>query len=172
MNEIEEIVKADNRQLTSYLSFKLGDEMFAIDVKKVIEILEVPSITRIPMAPKYMAGIVNLRGKVLPLVDTRVKFGMEPIQYTVNTCVVVIEIEVEDDVLQVGTLVDAVMEVLDIPKNSIQPSPSIEAKYRLDFIQGMIRQNDDFILVLNLDQVFSLHDVHHLQETTEQQETN
>ncbi len=166
MRSIEE-QEHENEAMESYLSFKLDDEFFAVDVKKVIEILEVPGITSIPLSPDYMAGVINLRGKVLPLIDTKVKFGLDPIEFTVDTCIVVIEIEVEGEVLQIGTLVDAVLEVLEVPQSSIQPSPSIEAKYRLDFIRGMIRREEDFIMLLNLDEVFSIQDVMYMQEANE-----
>ena len=156
----------------SFLSFKLDDELFAVDVQKVIEILEVPSITKIPLAPKYLAGIINLRGKVLPLVDTKVKFGLKPVQFTVNTCVVVIEITVEEEVIQIGTLVDSVLEVMEIPDKEIQPSPSVDAKYKLEFIRGMYKKEDEFILLLNLDEVFSLEEMSYLQQTNEEAEIN
>lgn len=162
--------KEEQAVMNSFLSFKLDDELFAVDVKKVIEILEVPSITKIPRAPKYMAGIINLRGKVLPLVDTKVKFGLDPIEFTVNTCIIVIEIEVEGEVLQIGTLVDAVLEVMEIPEDQIQPSPSIEASYKLEFIQGMFRKDENFIMLLNLSEVFSIQDVQYMQETNEKTE--
>ncbi len=162
MNEIEEKAKG---VIHSFLSFKLGEEFFAVDVIKVIEILEVPGITSIPLSPDYMAGVINLRGKVLPLVDTKVKFGLEPIQFTVDTCIIVIEIEVEGEVLQIGTLVDSVLEVLEIPQAEIQPSPSIEARYKLDFIRGMFKKEEDFVLLLNLDAVFSIQDVMYMQDT-------
>ena len=163
--------EAELDQIThSYLSFKLDNELFAVDVIKVIEILEVPSITKIPLAPKYLAGIINLRGKVLPLVDTKVKFGLEPVQFTVDTCVVVIEIKVEDEVVQIGTLVDAVLEVMEIPDGEIQPSPSVDAKYKLEFIRGMYKKEEEFILLLNLDEVFSIEEMTLLQETNESAE--
>ncbi len=165
MNSLEEEVEVG--VLDSFLTFRMDDELFGVDVKKVIEILEVPAITKIPLAPNYMAGIINLRGKVLPLIDTKVKFGLEPIEFTVDTCIVVIEIEVEGETLQIGTLVDAVLEVLEISQDEVQPSPSIEAKYKLEFIRGMIRKDEDFIMLLNLDQVFSIQDVMYMQEANE-----
>lgn len=154
-------------EMDSYLSFKLDDEFFAVDVRQVIEILEVPSITRVPLAPDYMAGIINLRGKVLPLIDTKVKFGLDPVVKTINTCIIVIEITVEQEVIQIGALVDSVMEVLEIEKNSIQPSPSIEAKYPLEFIKGMYRKDEHFIMLVSLDAVFSLEEVQFMQDTNE-----
>lgn len=154
-------------EVDSYLSFKLDEEFFAVDVKQVIEILEVPNITRVPLAPDYMSGIINLRGKVLPLIDTKVKFGLEPVKQTINTCIIVLELNVEDEVIQIGALVDSVMEVLEIEKSNIQPSPAIEAKYPLDFIKGMFRKEEDFIMLVSLDAVFSLEEVQFMQDSNE-----
>lgn len=167
MNVFKEKDDKEAVETDSYLSFKLDDEFFAVDVRQVIEILEVPSITRVPLAPAYMSGIINLRGKVLPLIDTKVKFGLEPIVKTINTCIIVIELNVEDEVIQIGAMVDSVLEVLEIEKTQIQPSPSIEAKYPLDFIKGMFRKDDDFIMLVSLDAVFSLEDVQFMQDTNE-----
>jgi purine-binding chemotaxis protein CheW len=167
MSKVKTADVDEKKEINSYLSFKLGDEYFAVNVNQVIEILEVPAITKIPRAPRYMAGVINLRGNVLPLIDTRIKFSMEPIKMTVNTCVVVIEINVEGETLQIGTLVDEVLEVLEIEKSQIQPSPSIEAQYKLEFIEGMFRKDSDFIMLLNLGAVFSLSEVNFMQETNE-----
>jgi len=146
----------------SYLSFRLDKELFALNVGRVIEILEVPKITKIPRAPQYMTGVVNLRGSVLPLVDTRIKFGLDAITFTVNTCIVVMEIEVEGETIQIGALVDAVLEVLEVDESTIQSSPSIDAKYRLEFIKGMVQVDDKFIMLLNIDEVFSLENIEEL----------
>lgn len=157
MSEIE--VEKVNK-VYSFLSFKLGEEYFVVDVSKVIEILEVPKITKVPKAPEYMAGVINLRGKVLPLIDTKLKFGMPPINFTVDTCIVVIEIELEGEIMHVGVLVDAVLEVIEIEEDTIKPSPSIDAKYPLHFIKGMIERGDDknFIMILDINEVFSLQE--------------
>jgi len=139
----------------SFLSFKLGEEHFAIHVMKIMEILEVPKITKVPHAPNFLVGVINLRGAVLPVIDGRIKFGMTPIEYTINTCVLVLKIEINEDTVMVGALVDSVSEVFEIDESKIQPSPSIGTKYRADFIQGMIKENDQFMMLLNIDNVFS-----------------
>ncbi len=157
-------------EVNSYLSFKLDNEFFALDVKKVIEIIEVPHITSVPLSPSYMSGIINLRGKVLPLIDTKVKFGLEPVEYTIDTCIIVIEIKVEDEVIQVGTLVDQVLEVIEIGKSHIQPSPTIEAKYPLEYIQGMFRKDDNFIMLVSLEKVFSIDEVYFMQDTNDNEQ--
>lgn len=167
---MSEILEINSKVVKSYLSFRLGEELFVVDVGKVIEILEIPKITQVPKAPKYMAGVINLRGKVLPLIDTKIKFGLPKIEYTVDTCIVVIEIEIDGDMLHVGVLVDAVLEVMDIEESSIQPSPSIDTKYPLDFIQGMIQTDENFIMLLNIDEVFSLQEKEMLKGNKESEE--
>jgi len=139
----------------SFLSFKLENEHFAINVMKIMEILEVPKITKVPHAPGYLIGVVNLRGGVLPVIDTRIKFGMSPTLHTVNTCIVVLDISMNDESIVVGAMVDSVSEVFEIEENQIQPSPSIGTKYNADFIQGMIKEKDQFMMLLNIDKVFS-----------------
>jgi len=149
----------EKTNIQSYLSFRLGGELFALSVNRVIEILEVPKITKIPKAPDYMSGVINLRGSVLPLLDTRIKFGMTPIEFSVNTCIIVLEIEVEGEIIQLGTLVDAVLEALEIDESTMQSSPSINAKYKLEYIKGMVQIQEKFIMLLNIDEVFSLENI-------------
>ena len=156
---------SENTAVKSYLSFRLEEEIFALGVDRVIEILEVPKITKIPRAPDYMTGVINLRGNVLPLVDTRIKFGMTPLEFTVNTCIVVIEIEIEGESIRLGILVDAVLEVLEVDDSTMQSSPSIDAKYKLEFIKGMVNVQDNFIMLLNIDEVFTLENIEQLKVT-------
>ncbi len=152
----------------SFLSFKLDNELFAINVMKIMEILEVPKITKVPQAPNYLIGVVNLRGGVLPVIDTRIKFGLASTQQTVNTCIVVLNISMNDESIVVGAMVDAVSEVFEIEESQIQPSPSIGTKYNADFIQGMIKENDQFMMLLNIDKVFSSSDLETIVEVQEE----
>ena len=146
--------------LTSYLSFKLGDEVFAANVSKVLNILEMTKITKVPKAPDYMKGVINLRGTVLPLVDTRIKFGLTATEFTANTCILVLDIQIGDESLQVGGLVDAVQEVLEIEEHQILPAPNIGSKYHSEFISGMYKVNEDqFIMLLDMDKVFSVDEL-------------
>lgn len=164
MNTINELSKKtqNTEVLESFLSFKLNDEMFAINVGKVMEILEVPKITKVPQAPDYMIGVINLRGLVLPVIDTRIKFGMQAFEFNVNTCVLVLNVEMGDEKLVVGAIVDMVLEVFEIEKSNIQPSPSLGAKYNPEFISGMIKENDQFMMVLNIDKVFSAEELENI----------
>ena len=146
--------------LTSYLTFKLGDEIFAANVSKVLNILELTNITKVPKAPDYMKGVINLRGTVLPVIDTRIKFGMTPTEFNVNTCILVLDIDIENESLHVGGLVDAVQEVLEIELNQILPPPNIGSKYRSEFISGMYKLNEEqFIMILDMDKVFSAEEL-------------
>jgi purine-binding chemotaxis protein CheW len=147
-----------NQLLDSYLTFKLSDELFAINVAKVLEILQVKPITRVPKSPEFMRGVINLRGSVLPVIDTRYKFGMSTADFTIDTCIVVVSINTGTGTLLIGALVDAVQEVIEIPDVAIQPSPVLKAPYSQDFIKGIGRLDDNFIIILDIDKVFSVEE--------------
>ncbi|MCP4457412.1 MAG: hypothetical protein GY816_05205 [Cytophagales bacterium] len=146
-------------QLENVLSFAMGEELFAMNVTKVIEILEVSKITPVPRAPSYLAGIVDVRGKVLPLIDTRVKLGLTPTEFNVNTCIVVVDIGIESRRINLGVLVDSVLEVLELKQEDLQPSPNIESKDQNDFIIGIFRNGSDFVMLLDIDKIFSVNEV-------------
>ena len=146
-------------KITSYLTFKLGDEEFAAHVSKVLNILELTKITEVPKSPNYMTGVINLRGSVLPVIDTRIKFGMTPTEFTPSTCIVVMDIDLEGESVHVGALVDSVQAVVEIEHDQIMPPPSLGNKYRSEFIEGVANINDKFVMILNMDEVFSSEDL-------------
>jgi purine-binding chemotaxis protein CheW len=152
--------------LKSYLSFELGNEMFAADVSKVLEILEMRTITKVPRSPSYMRGVINLRGSVLPVLDTRIKFGMEPKEDTVDTCIVVLNVLMEGEPLTLGALVDSVEEVLELTEADIEAPPSIGSKFNPEYLHGMVKMDETFIMVLNVDRVFSTDDLTMVTEST------
>ena len=154
------------KKLNSYLTFKLGEELFAANVSKVLNILEMTKITEVPKSPEYMKGVINLRGTVLPVIDTKIKFSMGKIEYTTNTCILVLDIEMDGDSIHVGAIVDSVQEVLEFEEKQIQPPPSIGSKYKSEFIEGMVKNKDDFIMILNMDLVFSVDELSLLKEKT------
>lgn len=160
------------QKIDSYLSFLLGHESFAVRVSKVIEILEVPHITKVPKSPAFMRGVINLRGTVLPVVDTRLKFSMAAAKDTVNTCIVVFNINFEKEVMMVGALVDAVQEVFEMDEDTLMPPPSIGGKYKTDFILGMTKRNEDFLMVLEVDKIFSNDEIIHIQSNSEEKINN
>lgn len=157
-------------KINSYLSFKLGEEEFAAHVGKVLNILEMTKITEVPKAPSYMKGVINLRGTVLPVIDTRIKFGMPPTVYTTNTCIIVLDIDMDGESIHVGALVDSVQAVLEIEKAQIMPPPSIGSKYKSEFIEGVANIDDKFIMILNMDMVFSSDEITSMKDKTEETE--
>jgi purine-binding chemotaxis protein CheW len=142
-----------------YMTFKLGDELFAIDVAQVREVLEVSSITRVPTAPEYMRGVVNVRGKATPVVDLRLRFGLPKGADTVNTRIMVMELELDGEAAVLGAVADSVHEVIELDPGNINPPPRIAMRWRTDFIQGMGKRGDDFIIILDINAVFSSEQV-------------
>ncbi len=140
---------------TQYLSFKLGEEIFAVDVAKVREILDVTAITKVPQTPDFMRGVINLRGSVVPVMDMRLKFGMPPTERTVNTCIIVMEVSQDGETMVLGSLADSVQEVLDLEPEQIEAAPRIGTRLRSDFIKGMGKQNERFIIILDIDRIFN-----------------
>jgi purine-binding chemotaxis protein CheW len=135
-----------------YLTFKLGNEIFATDVAKVREVLDLTTITQIPRTPEFMAGVINLRGSVVPVVDLRLCFEMTKTVITHNTC---IEVLLENESTVIGALADSVEEVIDLEPEQIQPAPRIGTQIRTDFIKGMGKRDTQFIMILDIDRVFS-----------------
>ena len=143
---------SDNHQ---YLTFKLDEEVFALGIDKVREVLDYTSVTKVPQTPDFMRGVINLRGSVVPVVDMRLKFGMAKTEKTVNTCIIIVEINLEGETTVLGALADSVQEVLDLEPHQIEPAPKIGTKLRTEFIRGMGKRGEQFIIILDIDKVFS-----------------
>jgi purine-binding chemotaxis protein CheW len=146
-------------KVQTYLSFKMSEELFAINVSKVINILEMRHITKVPKTPPYMKGVINLRGTVLPVIDLRTKFGIQESENTVDTSIIVLNIEKENETIMLGTLVDAVREVLELKDEDISATPAIGSKINEGFIQGMYRVDEHFIMILDIDKIFSVDEI-------------
>jgi purine-binding chemotaxis protein CheW len=142
-----------------YLTFGLGNETFAVDVAKTKEVLDDIKITRVPQTPAYMLGVLNLRSSVVPVIDMRLKFGMEQVEQTVDSCILVLEVSVDDDTIVVGALADSVREVLDILPDQIEPPPRLGTKLNTDFIHGMDNCDGEFVIILDIDHVFSVEEL-------------
>ena len=142
-----------------YLTFTLGDEYYAIDVSKVKEVLELQQITRVPKTPDFMRGVINVRGGVVPVLDFRKKFDMESIEATVDTCIIVLEVKLNEEQIILGAIADSVEEVYEIPPDQIEPPPKIGTKLDADFIEGMGRYGDNFIIILNIDKIFTAEEI-------------
>jgi len=138
-----------------YMTFKLGNELFAIGVNQVREVLEVSQITRMPTAPPWMRGVVNVRGQATPVVDLRMKFGLAAVADTVHTRIIVMELELDGEATVLGGVADSVHEVIELEPGNITPPPRIAMRWRSDFIEGMGKKGDDFIIILDVNAVFS-----------------
>ena len=142
-----------------YLTFTLGDEVFAIDVSEVREILEFSSITKVPQTPDFMRGVINLRGSVVPVIDLRLNFGMSCTEQTVNTCIIVVEVNLAGEQVVLGALADSVQEVVDMEPDNIEPAPHLGTKLNTEFIKGMGKIGNEFVMILDIDKVFSSEDI-------------
>ena len=141
-------------ETTQYLTFKLAEEVFALDVAKVREILEYTSVTKVPRTPEFMRGVINLRGSVVPVMDLRLKFGMAATEQTINTCIIVVEVEMEGEILLLGALADSVQEVNEMEPEQIEAAPHIGTQLNTDFIKGMGKHDGTFVMILDIDRVF------------------
>lgn len=148
-----------NDQISSYITFELGGETFASHVNYVVKILEMQKITEVPKAPEFMKGVINLRGNVLPVIDSRIKFDFEPKPYTDKTCILVLSVRIENEATEVGAIVDAVCDVLEYPAGDILPPPNLGSRYKSDFVDGVMKINDRFIMILNMSSVFSTDEI-------------
>ena len=142
-------------QAALFITFRLADEMFAVDVSQVREILDSTTITKIPKAPEFMRGVINVRGSVVPVVDMRLKFGMEAVDQTANTRIIVLELELDGETLVLGAMADSVKDVIELEAAQIEEPPRIGSRWKTEFIKGIGKRNDDFIIILNIDRIFS-----------------
>ena len=156
---------------TQYLTFRLSEEVYALDIAKVREVLDFTSVTKVPRTPDFMRGVINLRGSVVPVVDLRLKFGMSATEGTVNTCVIITEVTVDNDTTVLGCLADSVQEVLDLLPEDISAAPKIGTRLRTEFIKGMGKRDERFIIILDVDRVFSAEELS-LVDAGGQEETN
>ncbi len=151
-------------ETTQYLTFRLDEEIFSLDVAKVREILDFTTVTKVPQTPDFMRGVINLRGSVVPVVDMRLKFGMSRTEKTVNTCIVVVEINLDGEAVVLGALADSVQEVIELEPGQIEPAPRIGTRLRTDFIRGMGKHDNKFIMILDIDKVFTFDELAAVQE--------
>jgi purine-binding chemotaxis protein CheW len=138
-----------------YLAFNLGEEIFALDVANLREILEFTSVTKVPQTPEFMRGVINLRGSVVPVIDMRLKFNLSRVEKTVNTCIIVVEVPCDDERTIIGALVDSVQEVFELEPGEIEPAPKIGTQLKTEFIRGIGKRDNSFIMILDIEKVFS-----------------
>jgi purine-binding chemotaxis protein CheW len=142
-------------ETSQYLTFRLGDELFALDVRQVREVLDLITITKVPRAPDFMRGVINVRGSVVPVVDMRLKFGMSQIESSLDTRIVVMEVSLDEEMTVLGALADSVHEVVELEPANIERPPRIGNRWRTEFIKGIGKRDEQFIIILDIDRVFS-----------------
>lgn len=149
-----------------YLTFSLAGEEYGIGILQVKEIIGMITITPIPQTPPHVKGVINLRGKVIPVIDLRLKFGMPPMEYTDRTCIIVIEVSQEAGYILIGILVDSVSEVLNIKGADIEDTPNFGARLNTDFILGMAKAGNAIKILLDIDRVMTADEVAALEKVT------
>ena len=152
-------------QSQQYLTFTVANEVFAIAIAAIKEIIEYRSPTTVPMMPSYVRGIINLRGRVVPVIDLSVRFGRSKSEVSKRTCIVVLEITQEGQQQDLSVVVDAVSAVLDIADADVEPPPSFGARLRSDFIGGMGKIGEKFVIILDIDHVLSMEELSMLGES-------
>ena len=150
---------SDINRTNQYLTFSLSDELYALEVSKVKEVLEYQTITRVPKTPEFMRGVINVRGGIVPIVDLRLKFNLPAKERTVDTCIIVLEIALNNETITVGTIADNVHEVIEIQPDQIEPTPRIGTRLDTDFIEGIGKHNERFIVILNIDKILTAEEI-------------
>jgi purine-binding chemotaxis protein CheW len=162
--KIDQTLKVMADQEGKYLTFTLAEEEYGIGILKIREIIGMMPVTSVPQTPEFVKGVINLRGKVIPVVDLRLRFSMETIDYTERTCIIVVEIEGQSGTVMIGIVVDSVSEVLNIKGEDIEETPTFGAKLNTDNILGMAKMEGGVKILLDIDRVLSAADVNLLQE--------
>jgi purine-binding chemotaxis protein CheW len=150
---------SDATGTSQYLTFKLDQELYALEIAKVREVLEFSSATRVPRMPEFMRGVINLRGNVVPVVDLRLKLGLAATQRTIDTCVVITDVQVDGETTVLGALADSVQEVVDLESGQIAPPPRMGTRINARSIRGMGKRDDQFVILLDIDQILSAEDL-------------
>ncbi len=153
-HEISGGVDGDSNE-NKFLSFCLGDEEFGVEILRIREIIGLIDITPIPHTPDYVKGVINLRGKIIPVIELRTKFGLESVAYTEETCVIVVEVAdgPDGEMFQMGVIVDSVREVIDVPRDKVEPAPRFGGSLNTGYIMGMGKVRDKVLILLDIDKV-------------------
>lgn len=156
---MDQAIKVMGDKEGKYLTFSLDEEEYGIGILKIREIIGMMPITGVPQTPTFVKGVINLRGKVIPVIDLRLKFKMESMDYTDRTCIIVVEIEGNAEIVQIGIVVDSVSEVLNIKGEDIETTPTFGIKLNTDYILGMAKMEGSVKILLDIDQVLSIEEI-------------
>ena len=157
--KIDQALKVITEKEGKYLTFSLAREEYGIGILKIREIIGMMPVTSVPQTPEFVKGVINLRGKVIPVADLRLRFGMQAIDYTDRTCIIVVEIEGQAGTIQIGIVVDAVSEVLNIKGEEIENAPTFGTKLDTDYILGMAKMEGGVKILLDIDEVLSAEEI-------------
>ena len=147
--------KANVVSSQQYVTFSLGEELFGVEVTRTREILSLTPVTKVPQTPDYLLGVINLRGQVVPVVDMRLKLGLKANAETEETCIIVVEVQIDNEPIVVGALADAVREVLEVRTDQIEPPPRLGTRLKTEFIAGMGKIDEQFLILLDIDRIFN-----------------
>jgi len=162
---MDQAVKAIAEREGKYLTFTLAEEEYGIGILKIKEIIGMLPITSVPQTPDFVKGVINLRGKVIPVIDLRLRFGMGEIDYTERTCIIVVEIESQAGTVLIGIVVDSVSEVLNVKGDDIADTPTFGTKLNTEYILGMAKMDGGVKILLDIDQVLSSEEISALEKT-------
>ena len=167
--QLEKAQQAEAR-IEKYLTFSLGSEEYGVEILKVREIIGLLDITPVPHTPEFIKGVINLRGKVIPVIDLRLKFGLKPKEYDERTCIIVVEISNEASSVMMGIVVDSVSEVLNISTTDIEPAPKFGTNIDIKFILGMAKTKDRVKILLDINKVLTQEEIGVVTQTVEKSE--
>lgn len=170
MGEANVVMAGAGESVEQYLTFTLDNESFATEISKVREVLEYTQITKVPRVPAFLRGVINLRGSVVPVVDLRLQFGMPELKPTIDTCIIILELELGGQQLLLGALADSVQEVIELSSAGLEQPPSLGNQIDTRFIKSMAKHEGRFVIVLDINQIFSsqaLDQAFRMQESSE-----
>jgi purine-binding chemotaxis protein CheW len=156
---MDRAVSAKEEREGKYLTFTLSDEEYGIGILKIKEIIGMMTVTTVPQTPEFVKGVINLRGKVIPVIDLRLRFGMESMDYTERTCIIVVEIDGTSGTVQIGIVVDSVSEVLNIKVDEIEDTPTFGTRLNTDYILGMAKMEGGVKILLDINRVLKAEEV-------------
>lgn len=159
MNEEHKLQNIHVDETDQYLTFILENEIFSVPISRVKEVLEVPNLTKVPHTPEFMSGVINLRGQVVPIVDLKLQFNMGKISHCVDTCIIILEVNLRGEYSIVGALADSVQEVIEIEPKHMLSTPDMGLRIDPNFVTAMGKLNDEFVIILNIDNVFSEQEI-------------
>ncbi len=155
-------------EINQYLTFILENETYAFNVLKIKEVLELPKITKMPKTPKFMSGVINLRGGVVPVIDLRMKFDMPHVERTIDSSIIIVEVNYEDEIVLIGALVDAVRAVIRLTNEEIELPPKVGMNLDVRLIEAIGKSNNNFVIILDIDKLFSSEELTFAKETLEE----